>query len=108
MPETKLVVIYPRPQDPAKFDRDYFDDHVPLAVSKLTGQATRVAVTKIAGAVGGDAPYYLMAEAYFPSGDGLRGFLGSSDGQTVAQHAVSISNGGTPLFLVSEETLYNL
>ena len=108
MPETKLVVMYPQPQDAAKFDRDYFSDHVPMAVSKLTGQATRVAVTRIRGAVAGEPPYYLMAEAYFPSGEGLTGFLGSSDGQALAQHAVSISNGGAPLFLVSEETLHNL
>jgi uncharacterized protein (TIGR02118 family) len=108
VPETKLVVIYPRPLDAARFDHDYNDAHVPLAVDKLTGAATRIAVTKINGSAAGDSPYYLMAEAYFPSGASLEGFLGSPDGQELAQHAVSISSGGAPLFLVSEETQYPL
>lgn len=68
MSEVKLVVIYPQPKDAKVFDRDYSEEHVPLAVSMMTGVASRIAVTRVQAATDGrPSPYYLMAEAYFPS-----------------------------------------
>ena len=109
MADAKLVVLYPQPTDAAKFDRDYFDDHVPLAATKSKGIASHVAITRIQGAADGQRPpYYLMFEAYFPSNEVMKNFLGSADLQEVAAHAVSISSGGAPLVLVSEETRHTL
>jgi uncharacterized protein (TIGR02118 family) len=109
MADAKLVVLYPQPTDAAKFDRDYFDDHVPLVVGKSKGIVSHVAVTKILGAADGQRPpYYLMFEAYFPSDEVMKTFLGSADLQEVAAHAVSISSGGAPIVLVSEETRQTL
>jgi hypothetical protein len=38
----------------------------------------------------------------------MKTFLGSADLQEVAAHAVSISSGGAPIVLVSEETRQTL
>ena len=109
MPDAKLVVLYPQPTDAAKFDRDYFDDHIPLAASKSRGIASHVAITKIQGAANGQKPpYYLMFEAWFPSDEVMKNFLGSADLAEVAAHAASISSGGEPVVLVSEETRQQL
>ena len=43
MSEAKLVVIYPRPTDIEAFEKIYVEEHVPLAVAKLSGKAQIVA-----------------------------------------------------------------
>ena len=48
MADVKLVVIYPRPKDVDVFEKVYQDEHVPLAVAKLTGK-TKIVATKILG-----------------------------------------------------------
>jgi hypothetical protein len=49
-----------------------------------------------------------MFEAYFPSNEVMKNFLGSADLQEVAAHAAGISSGGAPIVLVSEETRHTL
>ncbi|MBE0437026.1 MAG: ethyl tert-butyl ether degradation protein EthD, partial [Methylomicrobium sp.] len=43
-----------------------------------------------------------IAEVYFPSMPALEACLNSIGGQETAKHAVEISSGGAPLFLISE------
>jgi len=38
MANVKLVVMYPRPKDVDTFEKVYRDEHVPLAVAKLSGK----------------------------------------------------------------------
>jgi hypothetical protein len=45
----------------------------------------------------------LVAELYFPSVEALKEAFGTEGGQETAAHAVSISTGGSPVLLVSEE-----
>jgi hypothetical protein len=52
---------------------------------------------------GDTPPYHLVAELYFPSVDDLQEALGTEGGQETAAYAVSISTGGPPVLLVSEE-----
>ena len=102
MKSAKLIVIYPVPTDLETFERRYAEEHVPMAVEKLAGK-TRFVATKMISAVGGkQSPYHRMAEVYFPSMTDLEACLNSPGGQETARHAVDISSGGTPLFLVAE------
>ena len=102
----KLIVLYPPPADVAEFDRAYQEEHVPLMQDKLKGM--KVAVTSIKAAATGDSPYHLMAEIWAPSIQDLQAFLGTPNGQEVANNAFKISTGGPPDVLFSEEEVHQL
>jgi uncharacterized protein (TIGR02118 family) len=103
MPETKLVVIYPRPTDVEAFEKAYVDDHVPMAKEKIKGM-TKFVATKVVGTPSGETPpFHRIAELYFPSVEALQESAASAGAQEAVAHAVSISTGGMPIFLVAEE-----
>jgi uncharacterized protein (TIGR02118 family) len=95
-----LFVMYPPPSDPARFDRLYQTDHLPLAAKSLTG-VTRVTTHPVAGTPEGAAPYHLVTEVVFSSMDALQAAAASEGGQRTLAHARSISTGGAPLFLIT-------
>lgn len=102
MKAAKLIVMYPTPTDVAVFERRYEHEHVPMAVAKLAGKI-RFDANLITAAPGQEqAPYHRIAEVYFPSMEALEGSLGSPGGKETAAHAVEISSGGAPLFLIAE------
>ena len=106
MPDVKLVVIYPRPTDIAGFEKVYTNEHVPLAVAKLGGK-TKIVATKILGSPQGLSPFYRIAEVYFPSMHALEACAASDGGKEALAHAVKISTGGPPIFLVAEEEIFS-
>src|SRR5260221_12864043 len=105
MADMKLVVIYPRPKDVDAFEKVYQDEHVPLAVAKLGGK-TKMVTTKILGSPQGTAPFYRIAEVYFPSMQALEACAASEGGKEALAHAAKISCGGAPIFLVAEEEAF--
>ncbi len=132
MADVKLVVMYPRPQDMETFDHLYQDEdvaagdglsseyvrsfetfeklyreeHVPMIFEKLVGK-TRFVTTKVVGTLNGTRPpFYRIAEVHFPSLQALRACAQSDGGRETLAHAVKISSGGAPLFLIAEETTF--
>ena len=105
MADVKLVVIYPRPQDVEAFERVYANEHVPLAVAKLGGK-TKIVATKVLGSPQGVPLFYRIVEVYFPSMQGLEACASSEGGKEALAHAVKISTGGAPIFLVAEEETF--
>ena len=105
MAEVKLVVIYPRPKDVDAFEKIYQTEHVPLAVARLSGK-TKIVATKILDSPQGLAPFHRIAEVYFPSMQALEECAASDGGKEALAHAVKISSGGTPIFLVAEEETF--
>jgi len=102
MKAVKLIVMYPTPTDVAVFERRYEQEHVPMAIDKLAGKI-RFDANLITSAPGkAQAPYHRIAEVYFPSMKDLENCLSSPGGQETAAHAVEISSGGDPLFLIAE------
>jgi len=92
----------PTPTDIAIFERRYELEHVPMAVEKLTGKI-RFDANLVNSAPGKtETPYYRIAEIYFPSIKELEECLSSPGGQKTAAHAVEISSGGDPVFLIAE------
>ena len=103
MAGAKIVVLYPKPTDVTEFERLYVDDHMPLAKAKIGG-ATKFVFTTVGGAVGGDPAWHRITEIHFPSLDALQASLATVSTQEAAGHAVQISSGGAPLFLIGDET----
>ena len=103
MAEVKLVVLYPTPPDVEAFDKVYAEEHAPMVNEKVPN-VSRWTASKVIGTPTGDLPpYHLVAELYFPSVEALQEAFGTEGGQETAAHAVSISSGGPPVLLVSEE-----
>ncbi|MFN2432810.1 MAG: EthD family reductase [Gemmatimonadota bacterium] len=99
----KIVVLYPRPADVTAFERVYADEHVPM-VPRFTG-ITRFVQTRVVGTPSGETPpFHRLAELHFPSMEVLKSAASSQGAQQAVAHAVSISTGGAPVFLVCEET----
>jgi uncharacterized protein (TIGR02118 family) len=107
MAGVKLVVIYPRPTDIDAFDKVYKEEHVPMAARKLTG-TTKFVATKVLDSPQGTPSFYRIAEIYFPSMEALQACTASEGGKETMAHAVSISTGGSPIFLVAEEEAFDL
>jgi uncharacterized protein (TIGR02118 family) len=102
MAGVKFVVIYPRPTDIDAFEKLYQDEHVPMAVEKLVGK-TKIVATKVLDSPQGTPPFYRIAEIHFPSMEALQTCAASEGAKQTLAHAVSISTGGSPVFLVAEE-----
>jgi uncharacterized protein (TIGR02118 family) len=102
MAKTKLVVIYPCPKDIDAFERVYTNEHVPLAVAKLGGK-TKIVASKVLASPQGTPPFYRIVEIYFPSMQALEACAASDGGKETLAHAVKISSGGPPIFLLAEE-----
>ena len=103
MAATKLIVMYPYPADVDAFEKAYVDDHVPMAKEKIKG-ITKFVATKVVGTPDGQTPpFYRIAELHFPSIEALKESAGSAGAQEAVAHAISISSGGRPIFLIAEE-----
>jgi len=105
MAGAKLVVIDPRPKDIEAFEQLYQKEHVPVAVEKLAGR-TKLVATKVVASPQGTAPFYRIAEVHFPSMQALQECAASEGGKQTLAHAVAISSGGAPIFLVAEEETF--
>ena len=75
----KLVVLYPYPQDEAKFRAYYESGHLPLArkIPGLTASRHSMAVE----GMGGQSPYFCIFEAAFPDAATMAAGMGSPEGQ---------------------------
>ena len=104
MPNVKLIVIYPRPKDIESFEKVYQNEHEPMAADKLTGK-TEIVATKVLSSPQGSAPFHRIVEVYFPSMQALEACAASAGGKQTLAHAMSISSGGTPIFLIAEEQI---
>ncbi len=105
MAAVKFMVIYPRPKDIEAFEKVYQEKHVPMAVEKLIGK-TKFVATKVLGSPQGTPPFYRIAEIHFPSMEALQTCAASQGAKETLAHAVSISTGGSPIFLVAEEETF--
>jgi uncharacterized protein (TIGR02118 family) len=106
MAGAKLVVLYPRPTNIDDFERIYHHEHVRLAIAKLAGK-TKIVATRVLGSPQKTAAFHRIAEIHFPSLRMLEACAASEGGQQVLAHAASISTGGPPVVLVTEEETFS-
>ena len=105
MAGVKLVVVYPRPKDLEAFEQAYQKEHVPMAVEKLRGKS-KIVASKVVGSPQGTPAFYRIAEVHFPTMAALEACAASQGGKETLAHAVAISSGGPPIFLVAEEETF--
>lgn len=104
MAGAKIVVLYPYPQDVDVFERAYTEEHAPMVNDNNLKGITKFVATKVVGTADGSSPpFYRIADLHFPTLQVLQECASSAGGQSAVAHAVSISSGGAPLFLVAEE-----
>ena len=104
MAGAKVIVLYPSPRDVDTFEREYTQDHVPMVNGQNFNGITKFIASKIVGTADGSAPpFYRVAELHFPSMEAIQAAAASASAQKAMAHAISISSGGTPLFLIAEE-----
>jgi uncharacterized protein (TIGR02118 family) len=101
----KLIVMYPRPKDVQAFETVYKNEHVPLAVEKLTGK-TKIVATRVLGSPNGKPAFHRIAEVHFPSMQVLEACAASDGGKQTLANAVAISSGGAPVFLIAEQEIF--
>jgi uncharacterized protein (TIGR02118 family) len=78
----RMTVIYQTPEDPAAFDKHYFETHIPLA-KKLPGlRKYEVSRGPITAPSGGD--YYLVGTLYFDDLAAIRNAVASDEGKLCA------------------------
>jgi uncharacterized protein (TIGR02118 family) len=100
----KLVVLYPTPRDVNKFEREYIEDHTPMVNPDNFKGIKKFVASRVIGTPDGSAPpYYRIAVLYFDSLEAAQAAAASPSAQKVVAHALSISSGGKPTFLVAEE-----
>lgn len=105
MAGAKVIVIYPRPTDIDAFEKVYKNEHVPMAVQKLSDK-TKIVASKVVGAPQGTPPFYRIAEIHFPSMAALETCAASAGAKETFGHAAAISTGGSPIFLIAEEETF--
>jgi uncharacterized protein (TIGR02118 family) len=104
MAGAKLMVLYPAPREVSEFEQAYTRDHAPMVTPQNFSGITRFVASRIVGTPDGSpAAFHRIAELHFPSMEALQAAAASSTAQAAVAHAVSISSGGKPVFLVAEE-----
>ncbi|WP_245258580.1 EthD family reductase [Methylopila sp. M107] len=99
---TKLVVMYPKPKDPAAFDSYFRGTHMPL-VRKMPGLGAH-SFGPSTGPDGGEGAYFWIFVGTFESPDALGAALSSPEGQTAVADIPNYSTGGDPTIAVIDAT----
>ena len=99
----KIVVLYPPPTDVAAFEKAYLEEHMAIARKHLT-HVTGVELLKGVMTPGADrAAFHRVTTLAFATMEDLQRDLMSEGGKATAAHAVQISTGGTPTFIICAE-----
>jgi uncharacterized protein (TIGR02118 family) len=100
----QILVLYPHPQDAAKFDRYYFDVHVPLA-RKIPGlRRFEVSRGTISGP-GGPDPFHLVAILEFDSLAAIHQALETPESRAATDDLKNFAPAGVQIHLYDSERL---
>jgi uncharacterized protein (TIGR02118 family) len=100
----QILVLYPHPQDAAKFDRYYFDVHVPLA-NKIPGlRRFEVSRGAISGP-GGPSPFHLVALLEFDSLAAIHKALETPECRAATDDLKNFASEGVQIHLYDSERL---
>ncbi len=100
----KIIVLFGKPTDPQLFDKQYWNDHIPIA--KQMPGLRKYTVHKVVTAPRGEPAYYQVAELEFDNMDSLKNAISSQAGKDSGRHGMKIATGGmTFLYAESKEAL---
>ena len=103
MSSCKILVMYPRPQDIAMFEKRYAEEHLPLARKHL-GASSQLIFDRDTAALQGNPAYYHIAEIHFDSVEAMKACAQTKGAQETLANAAAISSGGPPTILVVRAT----
>lgn len=99
----RLTVLYGHPEDPAEFDRYYFNVHIPIA-KKMKGWKGWT-IGKCDSAIPGELPpYYMIVGLYAETRADIDAIFASPEGQAAIADVARFATGGVK-FLISNETV---
>ena len=100
----RLTVLYGHPDDPAEFDRHYYEIHVPLA-KKMRGLQGWT-IGKCQSATPGEVPpYYMIVGLYAESREAMEAILASPEGQETVADVPNFATGGVTFLYDDEQVL---
>jgi len=85
-----LVVLYPPQSDPDRFRRHYEEVHVPLVLAIPGLQGFRYAFD--VRALGGETPYFCVAELDFADAEALAAAISSDEGQAAVADVATFAD----------------
>jgi uncharacterized protein (TIGR02118 family) len=95
----RLIVLYPSPRDPEAFERDYFENHMPL-MRRLVGPNVVLTTHRVRNVAGGRQDIYRVAEIQFAGMEALRTYVASDRAREGQASSEKVSTGGPPTYLV--------
>jgi uncharacterized protein (TIGR02118 family) len=98
MQMVKLMALYKRPEDVAKFEAIYFGQHVPLT-KKMPG-LRRLEVNRVTGAPRGEPAFYLAASLYFDDTEAMQSSMASEESRAAAR---SLRDAGAEVTMLLAE-----
>ena len=88
----RIIVLFGMPTDPQLFDKQYWEDHVPIA-KKMPG-LRKYTVHKVVPPPRGEPAYYQVVELEFDNMDSLKKAVASQPGKDSGSHGMKIATGG--------------
>ena len=96
----KLRVLYPSPTDPEQFNRRYEREHLPMGKGDRRDRPRLASHSRVAR---GQVPVRSTDGGLFSHIEGPAGVCGLPGAQKTLAHAVEISTGGAPHFMIVEQ-----
>lgn len=97
----KLIALYDQPDDPEAFLAHYSGTHMPL-VHAVPGLVEAKAWRIRGNAMGGETPYFLIAEMSYPDRAAFDAAMASPENRAAGKDLMTFARGKVTL-LVSEE-----
>lgn len=95
----KLVALYKQPEDPAAFEQNYFNNHLPL-INKVPG-LQKTLITRFTRTLMGEG-FYMMAEMYFKDSSSLKTAMKSPEMAAAGENLNSFAGGLVTLMFAEE------
>jgi uncharacterized protein (TIGR02118 family) len=98
---TKLLALYKKPDDEQAFLQHYEQVHLPL-VRQVPGLAKAVVNRVVGSPMGGEAPYFLIAEMHYPDRETFDRAMASPENRAAGKDLMSFAKGLVTLLVVEE------
>lgn len=95
----KLIALYQQPEDPDAFLEHYNTVHMPL-VRQTPGLQSAEAYCVHANAMGGEIPYFMIAEMTYPDKATFDAAMASPENRAAGKDLMSFARGKVTLLVV--------
>jgi uncharacterized protein (TIGR02118 family) len=99
-----LIAMYRKPDDPAAFNRYYYETHVPIAkrIPGLRGYEVTVGPILV---MDGVSPYHLVANLRFDSVAAIKMALESEEGKATSADLANFAAAGVDIYIADSATV---